>query len=388
MAVKIFISYRRDDSAGYAGRIDDLLRREFGPDSVFMDVDNIPLGAKFATVLDQEVAKCDLLLALIGRDWLIDRAGKRPVDDPRDYARIEIASALKRDIHVIPILIDGTMIPSADQLPDDLKGLPERHALDVRSGSFRGDVDRLIRNIKGFQSSSGKVVYARQPHKGRETDGDSKATEEAWEHWTSAVSRESIAKPELRTVLTDFDRESFNVLPFGAGRIVFAIGAAAGTIAVLIALLNSYADFKKRCPGLSTLQCVWVVFNPEPTNAEMSQYIDRQYLQNKEVFDDKVDYFEFGVISREEAIAEQQAQRKLYPARTFKLSNDPVVVTLEPDLYQVTFGYKYSKSGQDAIEGSGRAELVLRRTSGKFLVTRAKEIVDERKPVQRGASPK
>jgi TIR domain len=387
MAVKIFISYRRDDSAGHAGRIHDLLQQEFGPDSVFMDVDNIPFGAKFATVLDQEVAKCDLLLALIGRDWLIDRTGKRPVDDQRDYPRVEIASALKRDINVIPILLDGTMIPSADQLPDDLKGLPERHALDVRSSSFRGDVDRLIRDIKGFQSSRSKVVYTRQPKRGRETGA--KPTDEAWERGTSAVSHETITKPEFRTLFTDFGRGSFNVIPFGVGRIVLTIGAVAGTIAALIALLNSYADFKKRCPGQSTLQCVWIAANPEPTIAELSQYIDRQYLQNKEVFDDKVDYFKLGVVSREEAIAEQQAQRKRYPIRTFKLSNDPVlVVTLEPDLYQVTFGYKYSKSGQDAIEGSGRAELVLRRTGGKFFVAKAKEIVDERKPVQPEATPK
>jgi hypothetical protein len=81
--VKIFISYRRDDAAGHAGHIRTLLEPEFGSDAVFLDVDHIPPGGKFGEVLAREVAKCDLLLALIGRDWLIDRTGKRRVEDQR-----------------------------------------------------------------------------------------------------------------------------------------------------------------------------------------------------------------------------------------------------------------------------------------------------------------
>jgi hypothetical protein len=101
MAAKIFISYRRDDAAALAGRVYDRLEREFGRDNLFRD---------------------------IGRDWLDarDEDGNRRLDNPYDYVRIEISAALKRDIPVIPILIDGTRVPKADQLPDDLKALPLR----------------------------------------------------------------------------------------------------------------------------------------------------------------------------------------------------------------------------------------------------------------------
>jgi PAS domain-containing protein len=147
MAVKIFISYRRDDVAGHAGHIRTLLQPEFGPDALFVDVDSIPLGGRFAEVLDREIAKCDLLLALIGRDWLIDRTGRRRVDDPHDYPRIEIASALRREITVIPILLDGAVIPSADQLPAELQELPQRQLFEVRNSSFTDEISRLIARI-------------------------------------------------------------------------------------------------------------------------------------------------------------------------------------------------------------------------------------------------
>jgi hypothetical protein len=125
MAAKVFISYRREDSAGHAGRVHDRLEREFGHDLLFMDVDSIPLGANFIKVLRDEVGKCDVLLAVIGHHWLDarDKNGERRLDDPNDFVRIEIATALQRDIPVIPVLLDGAKIPAADQLPKDL----ERH---------------------------------------------------------------------------------------------------------------------------------------------------------------------------------------------------------------------------------------------------------------------
>jgi hypothetical protein len=103
MAAKIFISYRRDDSAGHAGRVHDRLEREFGRDLLFMDVDAIPFGVNFVKVLEEEVAKCDELLAIIGPGWLDarDEDGNRRLENPHDYIRIEIAAALKRDIPVI-----------------------------------------------------------------------------------------------------------------------------------------------------------------------------------------------------------------------------------------------------------------------------------------------
>jgi TIR domain len=150
MAAKVFISYRREDSAAYAGRIQDRLAREFDRDLLFIDVDGIPLGANFSNILREEIAKCGVLLAVIGRDWLDvrDEAGTRRLDHPTDFVRIEIATALQREIPVIPILLDGTSVPKADQLPEDLKELALRHGLNVRHPSFHADLDKLIWELK------------------------------------------------------------------------------------------------------------------------------------------------------------------------------------------------------------------------------------------------
>jgi hypothetical protein len=157
MAAKVFISYRRADSAGYAGRVMDRLDREFRRDLVFMDVDAIPLGTNFSKVLHEEVAKCGVLLAVIGPNWLDlrDEAGNRRLDNPKDFVRIEIAAALQRNIPVIPILLDGATIPKASQLPEDLKDLALRNGLDVRHASFEDDMKRLIRGLKGQSDQAG-----------------------------------------------------------------------------------------------------------------------------------------------------------------------------------------------------------------------------------------
>jgi TIR domain len=125
MAAKVFISYRRDDSAGYAGRVRDRLERELGRDLLFMDVDAIPLGTNFTKVLHEEVAKCGVLLAVIGPNWLDarDEHGNRRLDDPNDFVRIEIAAALQRDIPVIPILLEGARIPRPTSYPKTSKSL-------------------------------------------------------------------------------------------------------------------------------------------------------------------------------------------------------------------------------------------------------------------------
>ena len=149
MAAKIFISYRRDDSAGYAGRVHDQLVEKLGS-NVFMDVDGIPLGSNFVKALNDEVAKCSALLAVIGPDWLDarDKKGQRRLDNPHDFVRVEIGAALNRQIPVIPILLEGTTIPSADQLPSDLQELSLRNGINVHHDSFRNDMDRLVLGLK------------------------------------------------------------------------------------------------------------------------------------------------------------------------------------------------------------------------------------------------
>jgi hypothetical protein len=150
MAAKVFISYRWADSAGYAGRVMDRLDRELGRDLVFMDVDALPLGTNFSKVLHEEVAKCKVLLAVIGPNWLDarDEHGNRRLDNPNDFVRIEIAAALQRSIPVIPLLLDGARIPKADELPEDLKELALRNGMEIRHASFQDDMNRLIRGLK------------------------------------------------------------------------------------------------------------------------------------------------------------------------------------------------------------------------------------------------
>lgn len=147
--MKIFMSYRRDDSAGHAGRLHDRLERQFGKELVFMDVDSIPLGLDFVSILKREVETCDVLLAIIGPNWLIakDRGGTLRLSDPNDFVRIEIAAALRRNIPVVPILLEDAQIPRSDQLPEELKSLAIRNGMNIRHASFHSDVEKLIRGI-------------------------------------------------------------------------------------------------------------------------------------------------------------------------------------------------------------------------------------------------
>ena len=147
---RIFISYRRADSAGYAGRIYARLTAHFGEDAVFMDVDTIEAGVDFVEVLQNAVQSCDVLVALIGRSWLNikDEAGKHRLDNPEDFVRVEIAAALNRDIRVIPVLVDGAPMPRSTELPDNLKPLARRNALQVNHHSFNTDAHRLIAQLE------------------------------------------------------------------------------------------------------------------------------------------------------------------------------------------------------------------------------------------------
>jgi hypothetical protein len=183
MAAKVFISYRRADSAGYSGRVMDRLDRELGRDLVFMDVDTIPLGTDFSKVLHEEVAKCGVLLAVIGPNWLDarDEHGNRRLDNPNDFVRIEIAAALQRSIPVIPILLDGARIPKADELPEDLKELALRNGMEVRHASFQDDMNRLIRGLKedGVYLAGGDT--SEFPTKTQAAQSNLKVTDGLWE---------------------------------------------------------------------------------------------------------------------------------------------------------------------------------------------------------------
>ena len=145
----IFISYRRADTAYPAAWLYRRLADHYGGEQLFKDVDSIELGDDFAEEIRRAVGSCDVLLALIGSQWLtvLDQHGRRRLDDPHDYVRLEIETALARDIRVVPILVDGPKMPTADELPDGLKGLARRQALELSAARFDYDVGRLLRTL-------------------------------------------------------------------------------------------------------------------------------------------------------------------------------------------------------------------------------------------------
>jgi hypothetical protein len=151
-ACRLFISYRRSDSNEVVGRIYDRLVRDLGASSVFKDVDNIPLGVDFVDYLDAQVQESTALLAIIGPEWLTvtDAQGQRRLDDPNDFVRIEIESALRRSIPVVPVLVRGAAMPGARDLPDSLHKLARRNGISVRADpDFHNDMTALIRKLLG-----------------------------------------------------------------------------------------------------------------------------------------------------------------------------------------------------------------------------------------------
>jgi TonB family protein len=161
----IFVSYRRSDSQGEAGRLFDDLVNHFGEDTVFMDVAAIEAGRDFRKAIEEGVTKCGVLLVMIGLEWLDakDERGARRLNDPLDFVRIETASALKRDIPVIPVLVRGAKMPSAEQLPDELKELAYRNCIELTHARWKSDVQLLVgalRRLLGDTSQPGTSARA------------------------------------------------------------------------------------------------------------------------------------------------------------------------------------------------------------------------------------
>jgi TIR domain-containing protein len=167
-AKNIFICYRRDDAEGYAGRLYDRLNSRF-PRRVFMDVTGISPGADFTTVIRDTVGSCHVLIAIIGRHWttLKDASNRRRLDLADDYVRHEIATALSRNITVIPVLVRGAEMPSRELLPPDLAPLSTRNALEITDTDFDHDVHRLIEVLENVCGESRPVPMAPSTSTGR-----------------------------------------------------------------------------------------------------------------------------------------------------------------------------------------------------------------------------
>ena len=147
----IFISYRRSDTSGYAGRLYDRLSSHFGARQVFIDIDHIDPGDDFARTIDSRIHQADVVLVLIGPSWLqaADAEGRPRLHSTGDYVRLEIATALRHDKKVIPVLLGGAAMPNDDALPPELRPLATRHAFSCSDERFHADVDTLIEKTDG-----------------------------------------------------------------------------------------------------------------------------------------------------------------------------------------------------------------------------------------------
>jgi hypothetical protein len=163
-----FISYRRDDAAGYAGRLHESLERRFGTSQVFRDVDTLQPGQDFVNAINTRLSACRVMIVIIGREWLDTRnaAGARRLDDPLDFVRLEVAAGLRRpDVLVVPVLVEGASMPAASQLPENLRPLARRHAVSVRDETWDADVDRLVAAVdKVLPSPSAPTTGIRVPN--------------------------------------------------------------------------------------------------------------------------------------------------------------------------------------------------------------------------------
>jgi hypothetical protein len=160
MRTKIFISYRRQDSGANAIGISQYLEKEFGHKNVYVDVDMLA-GTKYPAVIETRLAECQVMLVLIGPDWLTskDEHGHVRLKKSDDWVRIEIARALKRDLTVIPVLINGAQLPDRDMLPDDIQGLLDHQTASVTLAGFRHEMAGLVRDIRSIKNKRPWRIY-------------------------------------------------------------------------------------------------------------------------------------------------------------------------------------------------------------------------------------
>lgn len=170
---RIFINYRRQDSEGYVGRLYDHLTQHFPQQDIFMDVDSIPPGADFVEVLEEAVAGCDVMLAMIGPQWLsiLDEQGGRRLEQWNDFVRIEISSALRQKKVIVPVLVGRARMPAPTDLPEDLQLFARRNALELSQQHFAQDVKKLVKVIQDAAPS-------KRNHK-RRADSDTVERKEA-----------------------------------------------------------------------------------------------------------------------------------------------------------------------------------------------------------------
>jgi hypothetical protein len=201
----IFLSYRREDAGGHAGRLYDNLARRFGGEMVFRDIDTLPPGDNFVEHIESSIAAADVVLAMIGRDWVsaTDADGKRRLEDANDYVRLELEAALRRDIRVIPVLVRNATMPRSDELPGELAPLAQRHAFELPDQHWPFASGALMAAIEDLAPTLGKAAQGDRGNAGADD------TPSAWELAVDKLDISRLEPPELgerlKRVCADFD---------------------------------------------------------------------------------------------------------------------------------------------------------------------------------------
>ena len=195
MSGKIFINYRRGDDPGFSQALFGRLEAAFGADQLFMDIDSIEPGFDFVDVLKEQVDKCDVLLTVIGPNWLDaeDETGNRRLDNSNDFVRIEIESGIKLGKRIIPVLVNGAEMPIAGHLPESLRPLARRNAVRLTHERFKADVSALVKQLEKALQNAEAVRQAEQSAKEAET---AMAVERQKARLPHELSPEHIAKAE------------------------------------------------------------------------------------------------------------------------------------------------------------------------------------------------
>lgn len=214
--IKIFISYRREDSVYICDRIYAALAQQFGQENIFRDTSSIPPGANFRKRIEEAVNNCDILLVVMGKRWLTltDEFGRRRIDHPSDWVALETEAALAHGIPVITLLLEGMYVPHANALPSGLADLSNYQALELRPGDdFEKDIQKLVSIIKSwrdyeepvtaletFTKAHEAIVVTKSPVNKPDAAQGSPISMEEYDELMAKIHRILHKDPSLRTI--------------------------------------------------------------------------------------------------------------------------------------------------------------------------------------------
>ena len=228
MPRQIFISYRRDDEAGTAGRLYDHLIRvaKIPRERIFKDVDNIVPGTNFVQKLNSEIASCELMIAILGRRWVgaANEDGSPRLHDINDLVRIEIETALTRSIPLIPLLIDGARWPRPEQLPTSLHLLCQQQGIEVANANFDADIAHLVKAIEWHQTVARAKPKNSQPPQSRYSVGHATTVPAEKTHKTSAKNIDQAVRPVLKEELESILGGLYYMAESGISQYLYEVG--------------------------------------------------------------------------------------------------------------------------------------------------------------------